>query len=291
MFDQTRKVAIKVIVVDNASADGSVETVAREFPRVHLIANTENRGFAAANNQGLRNAEGRYVLLLNPDTIILDGAVDKAAAFADQNPDAAVIGCQVLENESTIQRTCFAFPSLSSLILTGSGLDRIFPRSRIFGKHNMGWWNRDTQREVDVVSGMFFLVRREAIRQVGLMDEDYFVYAEETDWCWRFRQAGWRCLFFPAAKIIHLDGGSKSTSQVSVKMYVQLQKSLLIFFRKRLGRLSFYLARMIFIVNMALRAAVWSVGGMFNLGKCSRVKCVQSAAALQFLVFGREPEK
>jgi GT2 family glycosyltransferase len=291
VFEQTRKVALSVIVVDNASIDGSAETVAREFPGITLIANTENRGFAAANNQGLRRAQGRYVLLLNPDTIILEGAVDKAVAFADENPNAAVIGCQVLENETRIQRTCFSFPSLSSLILTGAGLDRLFPRSRIFGKHNMGWWDRDTQREVDVVSGMFFLVRREAIREVGLMDEDYFVYAEETDWCWRFRKAGWRCVFFPSAKIIHLDGGGKSTAQVSVKMYVQLQKSLLLFFRKRLGRLSYHLARMIFIVTMLLRTAVWSVGEFFKLGRSSQLKSVQSAAALQFLIFGREPEK
>jgi GT2 family glycosyltransferase len=289
VYEQTREGFVKVVVVDNASRDGSAATVAGAFPQVELIANTENRGFAAANNQGLRIAEGRYVLLLNPDTIILDQAVEKAVAFADQNPDVAVVGCQVLENEKTIQRTCFAFPSLLGLILAGTGLNRIFPRSRIFARHNMGWWDRDTQREVDVVSGMFFLVRQEAIRRIGLMDEDYFVYAEETDWCWRFWRAGWRCVFFPSARIIHLDGGGKSTAQASVKMYVQLQKSLLLFFRKHLGRCSCFLARMVFILTMAARAAVWSVGSLFTTQSAARQKRIQSAAALQYHLFGREP--
>ena len=218
---ETQNLACEVLVVDNASEDGTVEMLAGEFPHVRVTANPSNRGFAAANNQALSVAQGRYCLLLNPDTLILDRAIERAVSFAEHHPQHAVVGCQVMEDENTIQRTCFSFPSAWGLLLDTVGLSAVLPRSRVFGRGKIGWWDRTTEREVDVVSGMFMLVRRDAIVQVGLMDEDYFVYAEETDWCFRFWRAGWRCVFTPQARIIHLDGGGKSTSQVSVKMFVQ----------------------------------------------------------------------
>ena len=290
VYEQTQGINFEVIVVDNASSDGSAEMVRQKFPQVVLIENTENRGFAAANNQGIAVAGGRYVLLLNSDTIVLDGAIQKSAAYADCHPDIGILGCQVWENETTIQRTCFRFPSVWNLFLHALGFRRLFPRSRFFGREKIVGWERNTEREVDVVSGMFMLVRRESIDQVGLMDEDYFVYAEETDWCWRFRKAGWRCVFTPTARIIHLDGGSKSTEQVSAKMYVQQQKSLLIFHRKQRGWFSWIAAKSVYIFFMLIRYLVFLFLSFVKPNSGAVKKTVQSRAALRFHLFGIMPK-
>jgi GT2 family glycosyltransferase len=282
-------VDFQIIVVDNASTDGSAAMVANDFGQVRLIANTENRGFAAANNQGIAVARGRYVLLLNSDTLILDHAIARTVAYADQHPEAAVVGCQVWTNATTIQATCFAFPSLWDVLVQSVGLHHLFPRSRWFARGPIGWWDRSDEREVDVVSGMFMLVRRAAIEEVGAMDEDYFVYGEETDWCYRFKKAGWRCLFAPVARIIHLDGGGKSTDQVSVKMYVQLHKSTLLFFRKQRGWPSWVAARVLLGLSMALRAAVWGLRSSLRGDEKSQRCWQQSRAVLRFVLTGSQP--
>jgi GT2 family glycosyltransferase len=195
----------------------------------------------------------------------------------------------VLEDKCRIQRTGFSFPNPWNLILTLSGLSRAFARSRLFGRPELGWWGRDSQQDLDVVSGMFMLVRREAIEQVGLMDESYFVYSEEADWCYRFSRAGWRRVFTPSARIIHLDGGSKSTSQVNVKMFVQLQKSSLIYHRKNLGFAAWLLAKVIYIVSNAVRAVAWFISSVVNDDPSLRRKSAAAMAALWFHLLGVEP--
>jgi GT2 family glycosyltransferase len=290
VYEQAQDISFEVIVVDNASSDDSSTMIKREFPQVIFIENTENRGFAAANNQGIKIAKGRYVLLLNPDTVVLDGAVQKSVAYADDHQDVGVLGCQVWLNGKEIQQTCFSFPSVCSLIMQKTGLCRMFPRSGVFGWEKMAGWNRDTEREVDVVSGMFMLVRREAIEQVGLMDEAYFVYAEETDWCFRFKKAGWKCVFTPTARIIHLDGGSKSTGQIGTKMFVQEHKSLLIFYKKQRGVVSWAVARGIYIFSMLIRYGVFVALSFFQRDNNASKKASQSQAALKFLLFGSEPK-
>jgi len=289
VYEQTQAITFEVIVIDNASSDDSAAMVRREFPQAILIENPENRGFAAANNQGMKIGKGRYVLLLNPDTIVLDGAIEKTMAFADLHPDVGIVGCQVWESETKVQRTCFTFPSLRNLIVQKTGLRRLFPRSRFFGSANMGWWDRDTESDVDVVSGMFMFVRSQAIRQVGMMDEDYFIYAEETDWCFRFCKAGWRRVFTPVARIIHRDGGNKSTDPVRLQTYVQFQKSVLIFYRKHHGLLSWAGAKMIYLVSVLISSIVWNIGRLLNIGKNSQGKARLCTAALRFYLFGTEP--
>lgn len=285
---QTRR-SCEVIVVDNASADGSAEMCGQEFPSVTLIRNTTNRGFAAANNQGMRVASGQYVLLLNPDTVVLDEAIDRCLSYAGAHPDIAVVGCRVLAKDGHVQRTGFAFPSCWTLFLTLSGLARLWPRSRIFAKPQLGWWDRNTEKDLDVISGMFMLVRREAIQQVGLMDEDYFIYAEEADWCFRFARAGWRRVFYPWAQIVHVDGGGKSTSQVNVKMQVQLQKSLMIFFKKNLGRGPWAVAKVMFLVANTARSLGWCLSSALTKNPVARSKAEAASAAIRFHLFGMSP--
>jgi GT2 family glycosyltransferase len=289
VFGQTKDVRFEVILIDNASSDGSVEKIRKDFPQVTLIANDGNRGFAAANNQGMEIAKGRYVLLLNPDTIILDGAVQKTIAFADSFTDIGVVGCQVWLNDSEIQQTCFSFPSVVSLFLQETGLRKIAPRSRLLGWSNYGWWDRTSQMDVDVISGMFMLVRHEVIDKVGVMDEAYYVYAEETDWCFRVHNAGWRCVFTPIARIVHLDGGSKSTGLVRVKMFVQMQKSILIFHRKNKGVISWFFARMIYIFSMSMRFVLSIPPSVLSRDGLEAKKKALAVAALRYHVWGIEP--
>jgi GT2 family glycosyltransferase len=289
VLDQTREVSFEIFVVDNASNDGSAAMVHAEFPGVKLIENAENRGFAAANNQGIRAASARYVLVLNPDTIILERAICRCVRYADAHPDVGVVGCQVLENERRIQHTGFSFPSPWNLFLVHSGLAAAFPRSRLFGKPALGWWERDSERDLEVVSGMFMLVRQKAIEQVGLMDESFFVYAEEADWCYRFSRAGWRRVFTPCARILHLDGGGKSTAQVNTKMFVQLQKSSMIYHRKNLGLAGWLAAKAIYIVSNAIRAAAWFILSTANHDPAMRSRSVAAMSALRFHLLGVEP--
>ena len=208
VYESTTTVLFETIVVDNASCDQSVEMIESEFHAVRLIKNNQNRGFGAANNQGMEIARGRYVLLLNSDTLAHKHSIDHSVQFADEHLGAGVVGCRVLNRDGSLQESCFMFPSLLNWALHASYLYKLFPRSRFFGREQMSWWDRVDERQVDVVTGCFMLVRREAIREVGVFDERFFMYAEETDWCLRFAQAGWQRWFTPGGEITHFGGGS-----------------------------------------------------------------------------------
>lgn len=245
IYEQAGNVSNQIIVVDNASTDGSAEMVRSEFSAVILIVEQNNRGYAAAINDAIKIAQGRYALVLNSDIIICDKAIEKTVGYADRHPQAAVVGCQVRDNPDKIQMTCFRFPSLLNLFLRSSGLARIFKYNLFFGREDMRWWQRDSERQVDVVSGMFMLVRSEAIRQVGPMDENFFLYCEETDWCYRFAKAGWKMLFWPGAMILHPGGGGHSSKTKELQLEVQMKKSTLLFFKKHYGTIQYILARLL----------------------------------------------
>jgi len=255
VYEQASDINFEVILIDNASTDGSIEMVKNDFQRVILIENPENRGLAAANNQGMAIAKGRYVLLLNSDTVLLERSIAKTVAFSDTHPEAAVVGCRVLNQDGTIQPSCFMFPSLLNMLLSSSYLYKLFPKSRFFGRQHLTWWKRDDAREVDVVMGCFMLVRREAIEQIGVMDERFFMYGEETDWCYRFYKAGWKILFTPGASIIHLHGAS--TKQRKPEMTLQLRGSILLFCRKHKGSLAYSLACLLIASFFFLRVPYW----------------------------------
>ena len=290
VHEQTQGVSFQVFVIDNNSHDGSADMVRTEFPDVTLIANAENRGFAAACNQGMQVARARYTLLLNPDTVVLDDAISRCVRYADLHLDVGIVGCQVLEDEDRITPTGFSFPSPLNVFLALSGLSRAFPRSRLFGRPELSWWDRRSERDVDVVTGMFMLVRREAIAQIGLMDESYFVYSEEADWCYRFAQAGWRRVFTPSARIVHLDGGAKSTKQASKRMFVQLQKSAMIYHRKNLGLASWWLLKLIYIASNFVRMIAWFVLSIVKHDDRNRQRADAARAALVFHLTGNEPK-
>jgi hypothetical protein len=257
IYEQTCDITFEVIVVDNASSDSSVTMVRAEFPRLILIENTENRGFAAANNQGIAIANGRYNLLLNPDTVILDGAIQKSVIFAEQQPTCGVVGIRNDRPDGTLVKNCFQFASIQNMMISLFGLHRLFPRNRFLGRERMTWWDYLTTRQVDVVAGCFMLVRREAIDLVGGMDEEYFMYGEEMDWCWQLQRAGWKTFYYPEARIMHY--GGMSATQNPVGMQVEQQKSYLRFIGKRQGPIARHVARILLLVSGLVRLGYWGL--------------------------------
>jgi GT2 family glycosyltransferase len=286
--EQTRR-AHEVIVVDNDSTDGSADMVRAEFPHVRLIANRDNRGFAAANNQGLAVATGRNLLLLNPDTLVLDGAIDTMLDWLERHPDVGCVGCQVLESETDVQLTCFSDPGPLNLLLVETGLHRIGAGSRFLGRPHYAGWDRRDERDVDVVSGMFMLVPRRVIDEVGPLDDTFFVYSEEADWCRRIRDAGYRCVFAPLARIRHREGGGKSTARMRPKMYVELQKSKLTYVRKHYGSVGRALAQATLMVSMLARAAVFGLASLAAPRGESRALSHLAWDAARFHATGRGP--
>ncbi len=279
----------EIIVVDNASSDGSCAMVTADFPHVLLIANTTNYGFAGANNQGLAIAQGQHVLLLNPDTLVCDGAIDRMLIWLAAHPDVGCVGCQVMENAQVIQQTCFADPTPLNMLITEFGLMRLARWLPGLGRPWYLDWDRRSARDVDIVSGMFMLVPRTVLDQVGPLDATFFVYAEEADWCRRIRKAGWRCVFAPVAQIIHRDGGGKSTAQIRSKMFVQMQKSHLIYARKHHGRGGYLCVRALFVITALLRCAVFGMLSMVRTDDTIKSRVRLSSAALVYHLTGREP--
>jgi len=197
----------EVIVIDNASSDGSAEMVAAEFPSMRLIRNTDNRGFGVATNQGLRVARGRHLLLLNSDTLVHGDVLMRSVQYMDAHPQVGMMGCKVLNEDGSTQLTCSRFPGFANLLLQTMGLNRL-GSPRWLGRYQMLDWARDDEREVEVISGCYLLARRETVAQIGLLDEAFFLYGEETDWCRRCAEAGWKLVFAPIGCITHLGSGS-----------------------------------------------------------------------------------
>ncbi len=287
IYEQCGEIELEVIVIDNASTDSSVEMVKKDFPQVTLIENPQNRGFAAANNQGIAVSKGRYVLLLNSDTVVLDNAIAKTVAFADNHPEAAVVGCRVLNPDRTLQPTCFMFPSILNMLLSSTYLYKLFPKNKFFGRERMTWWDRNDIREVDVVTGCFMLVRQNAIKEVGSMDEQFFMYGEETDWCYRFKQAGWKILFAPCAEIIHL--GGQSAQKMATFMVVQIRKSILRFMKKHHGPIIYRIACVLTVIFLAVRLPIWSVIALFQRAQNGEAAIKKRAyfSSIANILFGR----
>jgi GT2 family glycosyltransferase len=202
-----RGVSGEVIVVDNASVDGSAEMVKASFPEVSLVRNAQNLGFAAGCNIGLLAACGRYLLLLNPDTIVLGDVLAATVRYLDDHPHVGAFGCRVRNPDGTLQPTCFRDPSVLNTLLGLTALARL-PWPRALGRERMTHWLRDSERDVEVVTGCYLATRREVVDDVGPLDSGYFFCGEEADWCRRIRSRGWAVRFAPVGDIIHADGAA-----------------------------------------------------------------------------------
>ena len=192
----------EIIVVDNSSADGSVEMVKKEFPGVTLIANSQNRGFAAANNMGLKCARGRYMLLVNSDTQVPPGAIEEVTRFMDEHLDIGVVGVKLMLPNGKMDPACHrGFPTPWAALTYFLGLEKI--HSRVFAQYHQLYKNLNEPHEIDSPSGAFYFLRREVYESVGGLDEDYFMYGEDLDWSYRIKQKGWKIYFYPRVTILH----------------------------------------------------------------------------------------
>ena len=230
----------EVLVVDNASTDGSVEMVQQQFPWARLIENSTNVGFARANNRAIQESQGRYVVLLNSDTEVHSGALETMIEFLEEHSMVAACGPRLLNADGSLQPSCHPVLTPGREFWRLMFLDRIWRRAT-YAQHR---WDPATPRRVEVIKGACLLLRRKALDQVGLLDEQYFMYTEEMDLCYRMMQAGWELWWVPQAVVAHY--GEASTRQVAEEMYVQLYRSKAQFHRKfGGGRRAAHFARLV----------------------------------------------
>jgi GT2 family glycosyltransferase len=239
----------EVILVDNASIDDSISHIQKEFPQVKLILNQENVGFAIANNQAMRLAQGRYVLLLNSDTLIQQDTLDMMLQFMDEHPEVGAAGCKLVLQDGTLDKACKrGFPTPSASFYYAFGISKLFPSIPRFNQYQLGYKDPDDAYPVDCLVGAFMFVRRTAIEQVGMLDEDFFMYGEDIDWCYRIKQAGWVNYYYPRTQILHLKGAS--SRRKPVKIIYEFHRAMWLFHRKH------YEQRYSFIVNGLVYAGI-----------------------------------
>jgi N-acetylglucosaminyl-diphospho-decaprenol L-rhamnosyltransferase len=242
---------VPTVVVDNDSRDGTVALVRDRFPDVQVIE-TENRGLGAGWNAGIRETQSRYVLLLNADAWLVGDALPRLVDFADEHPRAAVVGPRLLNPDGTLQRSVRGFPTLWRLGTEYFFLRKLAPRSSLMNAFYAGGFDHDVVRQAEFVMGACMLVRREAIDQVGLLDEDYFLFSEETDWCFRFRRAAWEVVFFPGAECVHVGGAAHGG-----RLYRENLRGHLLFFWKHRGPTEAERARRVLLAALRMRARLF----------------------------------
>lgn len=245
-----------ILVVDNHSSDGTVEELQQEFPDVSVIANRSNLGFAAANNQGLRAAESRYTMLLNPDTIVHPGALGAMVRFMDEHPAVWAAGPAMFNRDGSRQQTGVRFPDNWNILCEALFLDRVFPQSRVFGRHKELFEEMSGPRAVDYVQGACLIVRREVFEKLGGLDETFFMYFEETDWCYRMKKQGGEVYLVPGAEVTHLGGGD--IGHYDKRRLVYYHQSLLLFYRKHYSWPSSLMVRGIILLRSFIRIIVWT---------------------------------
>jgi N-acetylglucosaminyl-diphospho-decaprenol L-rhamnosyltransferase len=241
---------VETVVVDHGSTDGTVDLVRERYPDVRLVE-AENRGLAAGWNRGIRETQSQYVLLLNADAWLAGGALERLLDFADARPRAAVVGPRLRNPDGTLQRSVRGFPTVWRLATEYLFLRKLASRTSAFNAFYAGGFDHD-ERVVEVVMGACMLVRRAAVEQVGECDEDYFLFSEETDWCYRFREAGWEVVFFPGAECTHVRGASHSG-----RLYRENLRGHLLFLAKHRGLRDAERARRLLLASLRLRVILF----------------------------------
>ena len=230
VIEETSRYQTEIIVVDNASSDGSPQAVIEKFPNVILIRENRNLGFARGNNIGIRQSKGRYVALINPDVRLLKGCIERLCAYMDQHPNVGMVGPKILNSDLTLQATNRKIPTIWNSFCNSLALYRLFPRSRFFSGQYTTYSNHEEILKAEVLSGCFWVVRREALSEVGLLDEDFFMYGEDLDWCKRFHESGWNVIYYPGAQAVH--HGGASSSNAPVRFYVEKQRANIRYWNK-----------------------------------------------------------
>ena len=260
-----------VVVVDNGSTDGTVALVRERFPDVRVVEQA-NRGMGGGNNTGMEVADGRYFFLLNSDAWVTEGSLDRLVAFADGNPEVAVVGPRLLNPDGSLQRSVRGEPTLWRLATEYLFLRKLAPRSHIFNAFYAGGFAHDAVVEADWLFGAALFVRRAAVDAVGGFDESFFMFSEEADWLTRFRRAGWTVLFYPDAEVVHVGGASHGG-----RLYVENLRSHIRWFDKHHGPRQAEQARRILLAGLRLRAVAYRHGP----------RAEQAREGIRFLSSGR----
>jgi GT2 family glycosyltransferase len=262
IFENSVRTPLEVIVVDNGSNDDSVEFIRNHFPNVVLIANSTNRGFSAANNQAMRMASGEFILLLNSDTIVKSGVLDSCVRFINDNQDIGVLGCRLVYPNGQFQSSYFKFERLFDVFFTQCfALRSIILAGRKLGFPSLNYpsryWGVEFSKPVfvDVVAGCFFLVRKKVIEEVGVLDEDFFFYGEEEEWCFRIRQKGWDIVYYPLVQIVHIHGASSKKKLFPANL--MSRRARLLVFEKTRGTAVAWLANSFMLFGSFIRLPIW----------------------------------
>lgn len=250
VYESTTEYTYEIILVDNASHDGCAEQVQLEFPDVKVVVNEINLGFAKANNQGMRLAGGRYILLLNSDTVVQQDTIETMLRFMDEHPSIGAGGCKIILPDGSLDKACKrGFPTPSASFYYAFGFSKLFPRVPRFNQYQLGYLDPDQSYPVDCLVGAFMMVRREAYDQVGGLDEDFFMYGEDIDWCFRIKKAGWEIYYYPETHIIHYKGAS--SRKKPLKIIYEFHRAMVLFHKKH------YKQQYSWIVNMLVYCGVW----------------------------------
>jgi hypothetical protein len=282
---------MEIIVVDNGSEDSSQQAVRTEFPEAKLIDNGANLGFARANNIGIRVSTGRYICLLNSDVRNLDGCITSLCDYMNGHPNVGIVGPKILWPDMTGQDSCRKFPSLWNSFCSATKLTNVFPRSEFFSGEHMSYFRHDRQRKVDYLAGCFLMIRREALDEVGLFDESFFIYAEEMDLCKRFWQSGWEVIFFPDAKAIHHHGAS--SSREPVRFAAEQIKSKIKYWKKHYSRSAVTSFLIILVMHHALRLGAGGILYVLALSERSKIgrQLSDNYACLKYVLTGKYVDK
>lgn len=246
----------EIIVVDNHSTDGTIEMLESQFPQVQLIKNPTNNGFTAPMNQALQQAQGQYLLQLNPDTIVHDQALNQLIQFMQSHPKVGICGPKVLNTDGSLQKPCRRGESTPWAVITYFlGLSSLFPKSKLFGGYLMNYLDEDEINEVDGVAGSCMLLRREVIDQIGYLDERFFAYQEDADFCFQARQAGWKVYYVPTAQITHYGGQGGSRVQPYRSIF-EWHRSYWLYYRKNLAANYFFLLNWLYYLAMLVKLAL-----------------------------------
>ena len=277
----------EIIVVDNASTDGSPEMVLKDFPRVNLIRSEKNLGFAAANNLAIRQASGEFLALVNSDVVVHSGCFQELVYYLEREPGTALVGPKVFGRDGEIQLTCGKLPTVWNTFCRFSALDRLFSKTPIFSGFEMRHWDYGKCGEVQALSGCFWVARREAVQEVGGLDETFFFYAEDFDWCKRFSNGGWKIVYVPMASATHFGGGSSANSPL--KYNVEMLRGNLIYWRKHHGRLGWFVYFVLIVFQHSLRVVARGLAGLTgpSIGLESRRKLRELIVCLRGLFTGK----
>ncbi len=280
---QQADISTEIVVVDNASTDGTAEMIAVRFPRVCLVRSPTNLGFAKGNNLGIGQTSGKYICLINPDVNVYPDCLAKMLRYLEEHPEVGLLGPQMLGPDGNVGRSTMRFPTIWNSLCRALALDSLFKRSRIFGGFLMRDFSHDLTKDVDILNGWFWMARRDALNQVGMLDDSLFMYGDDLDWCRRFHDAKWRVVFYAGTQAVHY--GGRSSARCPVPLYIAMQRANFQYWEKHHGHFRTFLYMLItgiyHLVRMSGYSAKYLIDKAARAGSSYKVR--RSFASLLWL--------